>query len=550
VEDVSLSIYTAIYIGVLGSINYYLILPLIKTPPSWVLTQLGGIFKDISIWFNKPIKVNNKGLAEGIFRIFTANPIFNWCFPTIHCDSPQEATKLFNELPFANVNSNDMVEECRTNTNNKSRKYLTAEFKAFRIKMSVFTPSLSVYTESGVENSIKIGEPSSGQLDKGKKRTLDNIQEEAYNKRAKIELGYTKPSTVTMDDFDFEGEKWDLHSIYQKINIIMEDPKYNKSWKINKLFESKEVQTEFYRYMEDSSLTINKNVRNITLLSLKSNIEEEIKTHYEDYSIKEEDFTDNGLNLSSLFKKLSNVMENKDITSQSPIGKLKFEPYSLKKQFYAKLVALKLNTHKQVSAHTISSLKNNIGERLFANIPQQHFITWDDFTNDGLEIETIYNKIKQNVKEGLYDKKDRINNLFNYQSDIANTFYTRLQTLNLTNVRDFSKIPYSRIQPLLNSLEKAMDVPFPKDNSITRDDLIGEDWDLHSIYEKIINVTRDKNFDKRDKIGKLVFEPPIIRKEFYSYIKCFELTKEKQVSNTKIWNLKHSLEKELDMAED
>ena len=58
--------------------------------------------------------------------------------------------------------------------------------------MSVFTPSFSVSTESGHESSIKIDEPSRGQLDKGKKRALDNTQEEAYNKRAKIDLGNTK----------------------------------------------------------------------------------------------------------------------------------------------------------------------------------------------------------------------------------------------------------------------------------------------------------------------------------------------------------------------
>jgi hypothetical protein len=84
------------------------------------------------------------------------NPTFNGYFPTIRCGSPQEGTKLFKELPFATVDSNDMVEECRTSTNNKSREYLRGEFKAFCIKMSVFTPNFSVSTESEHESSIKI----------------------------------------------------------------------------------------------------------------------------------------------------------------------------------------------------------------------------------------------------------------------------------------------------------------------------------------------------------------------------------------------------------
>jgi len=125
-------------------------------------------------------------------------------FSTIYCDSPKEVTKLFKELPFFMVDSKDILEECRTTNNNKSREYLREEFKAFRLKISVFTPSFSVSTESGHESSIKIDEPSKGQLDKGRKRALDNTQEEAYNKRAKIDLGNNKSSTITLGDF--EGE--------------------------------------------------------------------------------------------------------------------------------------------------------------------------------------------------------------------------------------------------------------------------------------------------------------------------------------------------------
>ena len=132
------------------------------------------------------------------------SPIFKRCFPTIYCDSSQEATKLFKELPFFNVDSNDMVEECRTSTNNKSREYLRKEFKLFRLEIRVFTPSFSVSTESGHESSIKIDEPSRGQQDEGKKRALDTTQGEAYNKRAKIDRGNTKSSTITLEDL--EGE--------------------------------------------------------------------------------------------------------------------------------------------------------------------------------------------------------------------------------------------------------------------------------------------------------------------------------------------------------
>jgi len=43
---------------------------------------------------------------------------------------------------------------------------------------------------------------SSGLLDKGKKRALYNPQEEAYNKRAKLDLAKKDPIYVTMDGSD------------------------------------------------------------------------------------------------------------------------------------------------------------------------------------------------------------------------------------------------------------------------------------------------------------------------------------------------------------
>ena len=35
----------------------------------------------------------------------------------------------------------------------------------------------------------------------------------------------------------------------------MEDPNYNRRWTISKLFESKEIQKAFYRYIEEYPLT-------------------------------------------------------------------------------------------------------------------------------------------------------------------------------------------------------------------------------------------------------------------------------------------------------
>jgi len=207
-------------------------------------------------------------------------------------------------------------------------------------------------------------------------------------------------------------------------------------------------------------------------MHLKYNIEEVIKFDYDDDSIKEEDFKDNTLNLPLLHEKLSKIMQNNDISVRSKIVKLKFEPYSLKSTFYAKLKALNFNTSDDVSDLTISSLRNKIADRL--NILRGP-ISWDDFTIDGLNLESLYNKIKLHLENNPNAKRDTISTLFLPSSLIAEIFYNKLITLNLTSQTNLRTIGGVRIQTLLNSLEKVVDVPSTKDNSITREDLIGED---------------------------------------------------------------------------
>ena len=211
----------------------------------------------------------------------------------------------------------------------------------------------------------------------------------------------------------------------------MEDPKYNTGWIISKLFESREIQINFNRYIEDYPLTKYKNISRTTIKHLKSNIEEVIKPHYDDYSIKEEDFEGNSLNFLLLHEKLSKIMKNKDISGNSRIGKLKFEPSSLKSPFYAKLKALDFITN-DVRSLNISSLKNKIAERLFV-LHKPSNISWGDITSDGLNLESVYNKIKLHLENYPDAKRDSINKLFLPSSIIAKDFYTKLITLNLTS---------------------------------------------------------------------------------------------------------------------
>lgn len=191
---------------------------------------------------------------------------------------------------------------------------------------------------------------------------------------------------------------------------------------------------------------------------------------------------------------------------------------------------------------TISGLRNRIWEEYSMINHKPNSITRDDFTEDGLNLESVYKKIKQSIENGQCTKTDPINKLFPPRSKIRLDFYTKLKTLKLIDA-DFKYVYDIKIRTLINLLEKVVDVSSTKENSITKDDLNGEDWDLDSIHEKIKNLMKDPNFNKKSKIGKLEFEPANLRKVFYDYIKIFNSTKAKVTSGTTILSLKNNLEK-------
>lgn len=210
-------------------------------------------------------------------------------------------------------------------------------------------------------------------------------------------------------------------------------------------------------------------------MHLKYNIEEEIYNDDDPCSIKEEDFTEKGINFFLVHEKIQKIMEKKDFNSNWKISKLKFKPFSLKSQFYDCIIYLDLKNCKNISDLKITTLKNLMVERATMILHKPNTITWNDFTRNGLNLESIYNKIKQSLEDGLFEKRDTINKLFPPGSRIGKDFYTKLQTLNLTNLTDLKKVSNTRIQTLINSLEKVVYVPSTKNNSITREDLIGED---------------------------------------------------------------------------
>ena len=76
------------------------------------------------------------------------------------------------------------------------------------------------------------------------------------------------------------------------------------------------------------------------------------------------------------------------------------------------------------------------------------------------------------MRKASVKKTDPINKLFPPRSKIRLDFYTKLKTLNLIDAnKNTNNI---KLRTLISLLEKVVDVPSTKDNSITRGDLTDE----------------------------------------------------------------------------
>lgn len=106
----------------------------------------------------------------------------------------------------------------------------------------------------------------------------------------------------------------------------MEDPHYNSKWEIKMLFEDKKLQKHFYNYIKVFELTSYKQARHTLLADLKKNLEEQIKTDDDSYSIKRGDFTKDSLNFLLVYKKITNLVEKEDFNINWRMNKLTFEP--------------------------------------------------------------------------------------------------------------------------------------------------------------------------------------------------------------------------------
>lgn len=239
-------------------------------------------------------------------------PCFGDFFRPVLCDSPEEIAKLFKELPFSHVDSEVMVEECRTSTNHKTREALIAEYKAFRKDIGLYTPS-SMQSGHSNESTVELSESSKGQLYKGRKIAFSYSEGELsnLNKSKRIAFDNTASSNVnSISREDFLYYEFNYEIVYRKISNLIEEGGISKRDTLSKLpleTQSQTLRKNFYHVLEALELTKNKRTYTTKIGYLLETLEQFIQITPIKQNKDLQVFT-GGPNLS-----LQNILAKKDI---------------------------------------------------------------------------------------------------------------------------------------------------------------------------------------------------------------------------------------------
>jgi len=86
-----------------------------------------------------------------------------------------------------------------------------------------------------------------------------------------------------------------------------------------------------------------------------------------------------------------------------------------------------------------------------------------------------------------------------------------------------------------------------ENNAITNSDFSDQTLNYNSIYAKISNLIKSGEINPNDRLAKLIFEPPNLRKNFYKIINSLGLTPNKKRFDLKIGTLKNRIEPYIDV---
>lgn len=171
-------------------------------------------------------------------------------------------------------------------------------------------------------------------------------------------------------------------------------------------------------------------------------------------SINKSDISEDSLNYRSLYIKISNLMKDNNIKDRDRFSKLIFEPESLRKEFYAKIIDLNLSNFKEPRTTRIKYFKdtfvNKIMEKYFDGISTSgNSIKREDILETGLDYKSIYIKISNSIRDNNIGANDNLSKLIFKPESLRKDFYAKIKYQDLTNYKEVSK---TRIVYLKNRL--------------------------------------------------------------------------------------------------
>jgi hypothetical protein len=302
-----------------------------------------------------------------------------------------------------------------------------------------------------------------------------------------------------------------LQSLYNMIMGLVEDGSITQTKTLQDLpYQSYKVKCDFYKKIGQLKLFTNglQKYAQVTIVNflevLETHLNHELPTRRQNYDsnllgylpddtfssklIQKEDIQ-NGLNLQSLYNKIMGLVEDGSITQTKTLQDLPYQSNRVKWDFYKKIRQLKLFTnglqkYAQVTIanflevlethlnHELPTRRQNYDSNLLGYLPDDTFssklIQKEDVQN-GLNLQSIYNKIMGLVEDGSITNTDLVWQLPFINNEVKSDFYDKLTELNLIHGRkEYSLV---KIEVFINLLKIHVDMPIGEYNQLRDADL-------------------------------------------------------------------------------
>ena len=395
-------------------------------------------------------------------------------------------------------------------------------------------------------------EPNSLKIDFYRKLEALNLTNYKYTGSMKIEsliktledfihITPINPNSIIREDFLENDFKYDI--VYSKITNFIAQEGINKKDTINKLsFEPDSLKKHFYRKLEALNLTNSREASSITIGILQNTLKQQTDLiKFKDGVIMGDDILPD-FNYNTVYNKIIFLIDSGEVNSEKNISHLIFESKELKDKFYDQIILLGLTNNSYIHASTIKMLMQGLEKYIDITTTNPNSINKEDFWEDSLKFEVIYDKISKLIYSNPnLDKNSPISRLEFEPESLRKDFYRKLEALNLTNSREASSITIGILQ---NTLKQQTDLIKFKDGVIMGDDIL-PDFDYNTVYNKIYFLIESGEVNSDQHISNLKFYPITLKQSFYESVELLELVS--KASESRIRNLIQGLEKYLDI---